>query len=94
MTKLFDVVFRLGFTIFFIAFLTGMYWLIVGSNTYQQAVIIGGLASSVVVVVCGIYEVLTAKQAKRSDKFVWIAAFLLCNVLAALLYYQSNESKS
>jgi hypothetical protein len=85
-TRLFDVVFRLSFSIYFIALLVGIYLMIIGSDVYQQTVIVGGLALSIIII-NSIYEVITAIQIKWSDKLVWIVAFLLFNVLAALLYF-------
>ncbi len=89
MYKPLDVVYRVSFCIFFMALIAGINFLATSQGAYKQAVLVGTLASSIVII-CSIYEVLSSKQAKTSEKLIWIVAFLLFNIAAALVFFLLN----
>jgi uncharacterized protein involved in response to NO len=92
MYKTSDIVCRVSFCIFFLALIAGICFLSTDQSLYRLATIVGTSASSIVVICC-ICEVVASKQTKRAEKVIWVAAFLLLNIVGALVYYLSERRR-
>jgi hypothetical protein len=66
--------------------LAGIYFLITHAAAYGQMVIVGRLASNIIIAY-SIYKVATAKLADFRERAMRIAVFLLFNILAVFLYH-------
>jgi hypothetical protein len=92
MYKTSDIVCRVCFCIFFLALIAGVWFLSTDQSLYRQATFVGTSASTIVVICC-IWEVVSSKQTKRAEKVIWVAAFLLFNIVGALVYYLSERRR-
>jgi Ca2+/Na+ antiporter len=92
MYKPLDFVCRVSFCIFFLALIAGISFISADQSAYKQATLAGTVASSMVVICCTL-EVVASKRAKRAKKVIWVAAFLLFNMVGALVYYLSERRR-
>lgn len=82
----FDNIFSVSFCIFFLALIGGIHFLITGQEGYEQAVIVGTLASSIIII-AGVCEVVFFAQISLFGKITWIISFIVLNILTALFYF-------
>jgi Na+/proline symporter len=87
-----DNIFRVSFCTFFFALIAGIYFLVAGKDGYNQALIVGTLAS-VIVVTLALYEVLSSKQIRSTYKILWAIFFISFNTLAGLVYFLVGREK-
>src|SRR5688500_2886963 len=86
-------VFRIGYCIFLIALVIGIYFYVTGqTNFYYQSLIVGTFAS-IVIISSAIIEIFSSEKITIVSKILWVLFFISFNIIAVAIYIVVTRPK-